>query len=101
MIVSKSLPTVAKLTVILAGAVQVYQTEAPPGFPAIVAGSPVSFVAPMLLPLIEPLAPTATWALAKLSLAGWANDSDAIKMEATTAKIAAIRTGNVIPPKTR
>jgi len=40
----------------LRGAVQRYQTEAPPALPAWL-GSPLSLVAPILVPLVEPLAP--------------------------------------------
>src|ERR1051326_6372527 len=93
MIVSKSLPRVEKDTIIFAGAVQVYQTEAPPSLPAIV-GSPVSLVASRLLPTREPLTPTATWALPKLSLGGWAAEAIVpYKTQATAAKPVAMRSG--------
>src|SRR6266481_9797990 len=94
MIVSKSLPSVAKVTVIFAGAVHVYHTEAPPSLPAIV-GSPVSFVAPTLLPFIDPLTPTATCALAKLSFAGCAKATLPTETHAIAASTATVCRGAV------
>src|SRR5207253_2053776 len=67
--VSKLEPAVVTVTVPAAGAVQRYQTEAPPGFPATV-GSPDSFVAPTFVPDTEPDPPESAAALANMSFAG-------------------------------
>src|ERR1039458_7832630 len=66
--VSKLLPMVSMVTVPLAGAGQVHQTEAPLGLPAW-AGSPVSEVAPRLDAKTR-LVPMMAMAPAKSSLAG-------------------------------
>ena len=69
--VSKPLPTVSTTTVVLPGAVQKYQTEWPPEFPAWF-GSPDSLVAFTLVPVTLADPPESPCALAKLSLAGTA-----------------------------
>src|SRR5438034_587431 len=51
-IVSKLLPMVSMIAWPVAGAVQLYQTECPPALPAWL-GSPVSLVAPTLVPVAE------------------------------------------------
>src|SRR3989442_921759 len=55
----------------LAGASHRYHTECPPALPAWL-GSPLSFVAPELVPVTVPLLPLIDWALAKASFAGCA-----------------------------
>src|SRR5262245_14860905 len=65
--VSKSLPTVSKLTGPVLGAVQKYQMDFPPASPAWL-GSPICFVAPTELPLKLPMLQPMTWPLAKSSL---------------------------------
>src|SRR5206468_2269961 len=67
--VSKLLPAVFSVTVRLAGAVQVTQTDAPPTLLAIL-GSPVSRVAPTLLPLNAKVPAACTVPLANRSFAG-------------------------------
>src|SRR5438128_1115618 len=83
MIVSKSEPAVAKVAWPVAGAVHVYQTEAPPMFPAGF-GSPASFVASTFEPVTLPVGPLRTCALAKLSLAGAAADAAVVAIPTTT-----------------
>ncbi len=63
------LPIVSMVAWAVAGAVQRYQIEDPPGKPAWL-GSPASLVAKALLALSEPSPPEMTWPLAKASLAG-------------------------------
>ena len=59
------------VTGVLAGAVQRYHTECPPESPAWF-GSPVSLVAPTLLPVTLPVLPLSDWPLAKASFTGCA-----------------------------
>ena len=68
-IVSKLLPSVVIVTFPLVLAVQDHQTLFPPASLQSV-GSPVSLVAPMLVPVTVTLLPVMTVALAKLSFAG-------------------------------
>jgi hypothetical protein len=58
------------------GAVQLYQTDAPPTLPPWF-GSPVSLVAPTLEPVVVPLEPAIFVALEKSSLTGPAARADA------------------------
>src|SRR5438552_1766104 len=67
--VSKLEPAVVTVVAPEAGAVQRYQTEAPPEFPAS-GGSPGSFVAPRFEPATVPLPPLIVCALANVSFAG-------------------------------
>src|SRR5256885_854070 len=67
--VSKLLPMVSTTAWPVPGEVQAYQTECPPALPAWL-GSPVSLVAPTLVPVAEGVLPLRTLALAKLSFAG-------------------------------
>ena len=57
------------VTLPLAAGVHDHQTDRPPALPAWV-GSPLSLVAPTLLPVRVPVAPLSTCAFAKASLAG-------------------------------
>jgi hypothetical protein len=66
--VSKALPAVVIVTWPFVMAVQRYQIELVPLKPPV--GSPVSKVALPLPPLTVPIAPTRTWAAAKLLFAG-------------------------------
>src|SRR5204863_236519 len=68
-VVSKALPMVSMVAWPLPGAVQDHQTEWPPALPAWL-GSPVSLVAPTLVPVCVEVLPLIVMALAKLSLAG-------------------------------
>ena len=69
---SKSLPQVSTTAVPLAGAVQRYQTEAPPSPPGKSewAGSPACLVAPSLVPAAAALVPASACELSKSSFAG-------------------------------
>src|SRR5688572_15873589 len=67
--VSNALSVVSIVTGLADGAVQLYQTEAPPGSPAW-SGSPFCLVALALLPLIEPELPLIGVAEANASFAG-------------------------------
>src|SRR5258706_5306345 len=69
-IVSKLLPLVSNVAWPVPVAVQLYQTDLPPPVPGGFVGSPVSFVAKLLLPLTVPELPVNPCALAKLSLGG-------------------------------
>ena len=66
---SKLLPTVSITTARLLGAVQKYQIECPPAFPAWF-GSPASLVALTVVPVTLADPPENPCALAKLLLAG-------------------------------
>src|SRR4029079_1809904 len=68
-VVSKSLPAVDMNTSFVEGAVHWNQTDRGPVPPAW-SGSPVSLVAPTLVPDTLPTVPLMTCALVKLSLAG-------------------------------
>ena len=68
--VSKPLPSVSKVAVPVAGAVQANQTDLSPVKPACVEGSPASRVAQVLSPWALPEAPATMSALAKLSFEG-------------------------------
>ncbi len=63
--VSKLVPQVSKVAHPLDGAVQWNQTDLPPN-----TGSPVSFVAPMFVPLTVPPSPEISWEDAKSSFGG-------------------------------
>jgi hypothetical protein len=67
--VSKLLPTVSIVTVPADGAVHVHQTDFPPTLFAW-RGSPASFVACALVPVVIAMSPTSVMRLAKLLLAG-------------------------------
>src|SRR5438105_3169238 len=89
--VSKPEPTVSTVAVPLAGAVQRYQTEAPPALPAWL-GSPDSFAAPAFEPVTVPLAPEIACAFAKLSFAGAATVLASTEDAQTRATASAART---------
>src|SRR5688500_6110840 len=67
----------------LAGAVQRYQIERPPAFPAWV-GSPDSFDAAIVRPVKRPSTPLNAWAFANASLAGGAGENDQRRFEVPT-----------------
>src|SRR5437867_3191591 len=83
---SKSLPAVVKVTEVSARGVQVYQTDSPPGTLKM-NGSPCSSVAPTLEPVTEPMgALPKSWAMSKLSLAGWDQAGVAERASSRTAR---------------
>src|SRR2546421_130885 len=76
------------------GAVQLYQTDAPPGMP-MMSGSPGSLLARKLSPVTKPVGPAITWALSKLLLAGCAHPTLAAKLSH------AVTASGVIPSQLR
>ena len=66
---SSVLPIVSMVTLPLAGAVQLYQMDAPPVLPAWF-GSPDSFVARMFVPFVVPCEPLIVVAALELSFDG-------------------------------
>ena len=68
----KGEPSVERRSLPVAGALNEYQTDAPPGLAA-TAGSPASLVAPLLPPVTEPLVPVRPIAVANESLGSGVN----------------------------
>ena len=81
---SNPLPQVVNVAVPADGAVQRYQIEPPPALPPWF-GSPGSFAACTVEPVVVPLAPVTTCAFAKVSLAGGAKASAALMVAVPAA----------------